>query len=80
MINDATIPELNASALAKAKKAAGGNSGLARALGAGISPQAISQWRQVPAERVISVEKVTGVSRSELRSDIYPLEERVTAA
>lgn len=35
-----------------------------------ITPQAISQWRQVPAERVIEVERVTGISRHELRPDL----------
>jgi DNA-binding transcriptional regulator YdaS (Cro superfamily) len=54
-----------------AKDRAGGASGLARLLGR-ISPQAVSQWTRVPAERVIEVERVTGVSRYELRPDIYP--------
>lgn len=39
----------------------------------GISAQAISQWRRVPVERVLEVERLTGVSRHELRPDIYPL-------
>ena len=42
---------------------------LARAL-AGITPQAISQWRQVPAERVLEVERVTGIARESLRPDL----------
>lgn len=42
---------------------------LARAL-AGITPQAISQWRQVPAERVLEVERVTGIARETLRPDL----------
>lgn len=37
----------------------------------GIGPGAISQWRQVPAERVLEVERLTGVSRYDLRPDIY---------
>ena len=53
-----------------AKKNAGGNTGLADKLG-DISPQAISQWKKVPPERVIDVERVTGVSRHELRPDIF---------
>jgi DNA-binding transcriptional regulator YdaS (Cro superfamily) len=60
-------------ALDLAKQKAGGASGLARALG-GISPQAVSQWDRVPAERVIQVEKVTGIARHQLRPDIYPPE------
>lgn len=48
---------------------AGGPSALARDLG--ISQAAISQWRQVPYSRVLTVERITGVSRYELRPDIY---------
>ncbi|MGU3399254.1 transcriptional regulator [Brucellaceae bacterium D45D] len=57
-------------ALEHAKNITGGSAGLARALGK-ITSQAISQWRRVPAERVLEVEKVTGVSRHFLRPDIY---------
>lgn len=35
-----------------------------------ITPQAISQWKQVPVERVIEVERVTGISRHILRPDL----------
>jgi len=60
-------------ALDIAKSKVGGASGLAKLLGR-ITPQAISQWRRVPAERVLDVERVTGVGRHELRPDIYPIE------
>jgi DNA-binding transcriptional regulator YdaS (Cro superfamily) len=43
-----------------------------------ISPQAVSQWKRVPTNRVIRVEKVTGVPRFLLRPDIYPPEDYVT--
>lgn len=43
---------------------------LARALG-NITPQAISQWKRVPPERVIEVERATGISRHVLRPDIF---------
>ena len=69
------IPELKAAALAKAKDAVGGNTGLARAMSGGITPQAVSQWKQVPAERVLDVERATGVSRHDLRPDLYPAPE-----
>lgn len=49
--------------------AAGGMSALATALG--ISAQAICQWHRVPPTRVIEVEKITGISRHDLRPDIY---------
>ena len=42
---------------------------LAEALG--INPGAISQWSAVPAERVVEVERLTGVPRQELRPDLY---------
>lgn len=41
-----------------------------------ITPQAISQWRRVPGERVIAVERITGVRREVLRPDLYPVEDR----
>lgn len=39
----------------------------------GISKQAVSlwQWKGVPAERVLAVEAATGVSRHELRPDVF---------
>lgn len=58
-------------ALEEAKQAVGGASGLARALTDEISPQAISQWKRVPAERVAGVERATGVPRHRLRPDIF---------
>ncbi len=36
-----------------------------------ITSQAVSQWKRVPAERVLSVETITGVSRHQLRPDIF---------
>jgi DNA-binding transcriptional regulator YdaS (Cro superfamily) len=45
----------------------------------GISPQAVSQWENIPAERVIAIEKLTLVHRSKLRPDFYPPERRQTS-
>jgi DNA-binding transcriptional regulator YdaS (Cro superfamily) len=67
-----SISELKAAALADAKRAVNGNTGLSKALEGEITPQAVAQWRQVPAERVLKVEKVTGISRHKLRPDLYP--------
>jgi DNA-binding transcriptional regulator YdaS (Cro superfamily) len=50
--------------------AAGSRSALARSLR--ITRGAISQWSQVPAERVIAVEKATGIPRHMLRPDLHP--------
>lgn len=64
-------------ALERAIGAAGGVRALARAVG--VSQPAISSWSRVPADRVLSVEASTGVSRSELRPDLYPHEPIVIA-
>jgi DNA-binding transcriptional regulator YdaS (Cro superfamily) len=42
---------------------------LAKALG--ITRSAIYGWRVVPAERVVEVERITGISRKRLRPDLY---------
>lgn len=58
-------------ALERAKQAIGGATALARAMTCDITPQAVWQWKKVPADRVIEVERLTGVSRHELRPDIF---------
>jgi hypothetical protein len=50
-------------------EAAGSMGKLGRKLG--ISAQAIQQWRQVPADRIVAVEEVTGVPRERLRPDLF---------
>src|ERR1700750_2561625 len=55
--------------LAEAIQAVGGVSELARRVG--ISQPSVSNWDKVPAERVLSVEAATGVSRKVLRPDLY---------
>jgi len=60
--------------ICRAAKAAGGQSALARLLK--VTPQAVQKMcasGRVPAERVLEIEKATGVSRHELRPDIYPI-------
>ncbi len=52
-------------------RAAGGIGALARALG--LSQPAISDWHRIPAERVLAVEALTGVHRTALRPDLYPM-------
>lgn len=62
----------------------GGPAKLAAALserGIKITSQAISQWKRVPPDRVILVEAITGISRHDLRPDIFgPAPTRETAA
>ncbi|WP_256576686.1 YdaS family helix-turn-helix protein [Pseudomonas sp. NFACC37-1] len=59
--------------MASAAKAAGSQTALAKALG--CTPQNV-QWMcstgSVPAKHVLKIEAVTGVSRHELRPDLYP--------
>ena len=55
--------------LSEAIRTAGGVGELARQIG--ISQPSVSNWTRVPAERVISVEAVTGVDRAVLRPDLY---------
>ncbi|QEX18525.1 hypothetical protein FRZ44_38320 [Hypericibacter terrae] len=73
-------------ALQRAVEAAGGQAKLARALNElaphkpAVSQALIWDWinraeRVATAERVLDIEKVTGVSRHELRPDLYPREE-----
>jgi DNA-binding transcriptional regulator YdaS (Cro superfamily) len=63
--------------LKKAVAAMGGVSAFARAFG--LDRTAPYKWRRgVPAERVIAVERLTGVTREELRPDLY--ENRPAAA
>lgn len=57
-------------ALSRAEAAIGGRRALADRLG--ITTQAISQWRRIPAERVLQIEAASGVSRHDLRPDLYP--------
>jgi hypothetical protein len=66
-----SIDDLKAAGLSAAKSACGGPAGLSRAMNSVISPQAISQWKQVPPERVIAVERASGISRQVLRPDLY---------
>jgi len=49
--------------------AAGGLVILARALQ--LAPSTISEWRRIPAERVLALEELTGISRHAMRPDIF---------
>jgi DNA-binding transcriptional regulator YdaS (Cro superfamily) len=62
-------------AVDRAIEAAGGLVGLAQVCG--VKYQAVQKWRRtgrVPAERVLEIERHTGVSRHDLREDLYPHE------
>ena len=53
----------------RAIKAVGNRSRLAKAIG--LTREAVRRWTRVPAERVVAVEKATGVPREKLRPDLY---------
>jgi DNA-binding transcriptional regulator YdaS (Cro superfamily) len=65
-------------ALSRAIDAAGGQTALARALG--VKQANVWWWLnrsgRVPAEQVIPIEVATGVTRHELRPDLYPNDAR----
>lgn len=63
-------------AIERAVKAAGGQQALADKMG--VKYQAVQKWvrTRVPAERVLAIETATGVSRHDLRPDLYPRERR----
>jgi DNA-binding transcriptional regulator YdaS (Cro superfamily) len=64
-------------ALERAVASVGGQAKFARLIG--VTAQAVSQWDEVPPLRVLAVESVSGVSRHELRPDLYPLDDEVRA-
>lgn len=68
-------------ALQRAVAKAGGQSALARMCG--VSQPSVWAWlargKKLPGEYVLLVERETGVSRHELRPDLYPIEERTAA-
>ena len=61
-------------ALQRAIAKVGSQSALARLLG--VSQAAVSKWvrnsKHLPAQHVLPVEDVTGISRHDLRPDLYP--------
>jgi TorA maturation chaperone TorD/DNA-binding transcriptional regulator YdaS (Cro superfamily) len=55
--------------LKEAIQAVGGVTELARRIG--IAQPSVSNWDQIPADRVMAVEAATGVTRMRLRPDLY---------
>lgn len=51
-----------------AAEMSGGLVALAAALG--IKHQALYSWKRVPAERVLDMERITGIPRHEIRPDL----------
>lgn len=68
---------MSANAIRAAIEKAGSRSQLARMLR--VDQTTIRDWLRVgqaPAARVLAIERLTGVSRHELRPDLYPRERR----
>lgn len=62
-------------ALERACKVVGTKKKLATAIS--VDPSTISVWlkrKRIPAEQVLKIERASGVSRHELRPDLYPVE------
>lgn len=62
-------PSKRNSALDRAIELAGGVGALSKKLG--ISRQAVDRWKSVPAQRVVEVERITGVPRAELLPELF---------
>lgn len=72
---------MSTEALIKACSNVGGQTALAKRIGK--TQGHISKWIErgrVPAECVLSIEAATGVSRHDLRPDLYPREEQQQSA
>ena len=69
----------NTEALERAVAAAGGQAALAAKIG--TTQPRVWNWlnrdSRLPAEFVLPIERATGVSRHELRPDLYPLDDSV---
>lgn len=64
-------------AMYRAVRTLGGYSAMARRLG--VSRQAVWQYQRCPKNRVLEIETLTGVSRYDLRPDLYEVENVTTA-
>lgn len=55
---------------------------VALAAAANVHKATVTRWMQqrIPAERVLEVERITGVPRHELRPDLYPPSDAGAAA
>lgn len=72
----APIPSEPTDALKRAVEILGGQSAMARLLG--LAQTSVWAWvrkgKLLPPEHVLAVEEATGISRHDLRPDIYPRE------
>lgn len=73
-IHHPAVPESPADVLKRAVSIVGSQSATGRLLG--VSQRAVWKWlndgKHLPAEHVLKVEAATGISRHDLRPDLYP--------
>ena len=66
-------------AVTRAAKAVGGLAHLGRLLG--VTKGAVMHWKSgsvlLPADRAVAIERETGISRKELRPDLWPVDAAV---
>jgi DNA-binding transcriptional regulator YdaS (Cro superfamily) len=65
--------KLLAEGLRLAVGAVGSRYRLAKELG--ITPAAVERWTEIPIRRVLDVERITGIDRTQLRPDLYRRED-----
>lgn len=65
-----SIDAMTDQVLETVKAKLGGNAGVAAKLG-DLTPQAVSQWKRVPANRARAISKLTGISCEDLRPDVF---------
>ncbi|WP_336511316.1 transcriptional regulator [Agrobacterium tumefaciens] len=62
-------PNLNRQGVIAVRSAANGASAIARVIG--VTPQAVAQWKAIPPEHVLKLERAFGVSRYIQRPDVF---------
>jgi DNA-binding transcriptional regulator YdaS (Cro superfamily) len=62
-------PNLNRHGVIAVRRAANGASAIARVIG--VTPQAVAQWKAIPPEHVLKLERAFGVSRHIQRPDVF---------
>lgn len=77
LMTSATPATESSAALQRAIALVGGQAAMGRLLG--VSQPSVWAWQRkgkpLPAEHVLAVEEATGISRHDLRPDIYPRED-----
>lgn len=62
-------PKQRSKIIENACEEAGGMRALGRAMG--IPYQSIQAWKEIPAQHILTIERVTGIPREQLRPELY---------